>query len=311
MLVTTLETVNLSAVVRWAPTRSSCSSIAASVFWHRQPLQQCTVLRCSLSQHSVTAVTPAWLPCSIRLRPYRVVVPGRVSIWESNTGRCLHSLEGPGESVEWVSWHPRGDVILAGSEDFTAWMWNAQSGDMMQVSQTCIRLVYLAGTGLCSCLPPKSGLSLANAAYCQLPFAKCPENNPVALALEGCEVPWPKCHHKQSPGLVLNMTLPCCAHATRVKTLWNATEQIVGNSCAASNSTSIQKPCWPSRSTHLVKKCCWVNSGVACAHTPKFTLEACVVYYIECAYTRLNTNAASKTQLKVNSVIHFVAQADH
>jgi len=25
-------------------------------------------------------------------------------------------------------------VVLAGSEDFTAWMWNAQSGDMMQVS---------------------------------------------------------------------------------------------------------------------------------------------------------------------------------
>lgn len=57
----------------------------------------------------------------------------RVSIWESTTGRCTHTLEGPGEAIEWVSWHPRGDVVLAGSEDFTAWMWNAQSGDMMQV----------------------------------------------------------------------------------------------------------------------------------------------------------------------------------
>lgn len=59
---------------------------------------------------------------------------GRVSIWESTSGRCTHTLEGPGEAIEWVSWHPRGDVVLAGSEDFTAWMWNAQSGDMMQVS---------------------------------------------------------------------------------------------------------------------------------------------------------------------------------
>ncbi|DBA96558.1 TPA: hypothetical protein ACH3X1_015429 [Trebouxia sp. C0004] len=58
---------------------------------------------------------------------------GRVSIWESTSGRCTHTLEGPGEAIEWVSWHPRGDVVLAGSEDFTAWMWHAQSGDMMQV----------------------------------------------------------------------------------------------------------------------------------------------------------------------------------
>ena len=63
------------------------------------------------------------------------MVSGRVSIWESTSGRCLHNLEGPGESIEWVNWHPRGDVVLAGSEDFTAWMWNAQSGDMMQVSR--------------------------------------------------------------------------------------------------------------------------------------------------------------------------------
>ena len=71
---------------------------------------------------------------------YHVVVSGRVSIWESSSGRCVHSLEGPGESVEWVAWHPRGDVVLAGSEDFTAWMWNAQSGDMMQVSCSCMQL---------------------------------------------------------------------------------------------------------------------------------------------------------------------------
>ena len=76
-----------------------------------------------------------------------VVVSGRVSIWESSSGRCVHSLEGPGESVEWVAWHPRGDVILAGSEDFTAWMWNAQSGDMMQVS-CLLGSAYVSG--LCS-----------------------------------------------------------------------------------------------------------------------------------------------------------------
>lgn len=26
---------------------------------------------------------------------------------------------------QWVSWHPRGHIVLAGSEDSTVWMWNA------------------------------------------------------------------------------------------------------------------------------------------------------------------------------------------
>ena len=73
------------------------------------------------------------------------MVSGRVSIWESTSGRCLHNLEGPGESIEWVNWHPRGDVVLAGSEDFTAWMWNAQSGDMMQVSRANGKLYQALG----------------------------------------------------------------------------------------------------------------------------------------------------------------------
>lgn len=35
--------------------------------------------------------------------------------------------------MEWVVWHPKGDVVLAGSEDFTMWMWLAASGQCMQV----------------------------------------------------------------------------------------------------------------------------------------------------------------------------------
>lgn len=29
---------------------------------------------------------------------------------------------------QWVRWHPRGHLILAGSEDSNAWMWNADKG---------------------------------------------------------------------------------------------------------------------------------------------------------------------------------------
>ena len=49
---------------------------------------------------------------------------GRVCVFDGRDGELRHTLEGPGGGIEWVEWHPRGRVCLAGSEDFTAWMWN-------------------------------------------------------------------------------------------------------------------------------------------------------------------------------------------
>ncbi len=88
------------------------------------------------------------------------VCAGRVGIWNTATGGCRHSLEGPGGAVEWVDWHPRGDLILAGAEDFTAWLWNAQSGACMQArmvlqnhspQSTCFHVVC-GGTQKANCL---------------------------------------------------------------------------------------------------------------------------------------------------------------
>lgn len=56
---------------------------------------------------------------------------GCVKIWDVSGGKCLHTLDGPSESVDWLKWHPRGDVVVAGSSDFTVWMWNAQTGNFM------------------------------------------------------------------------------------------------------------------------------------------------------------------------------------
>lgn len=56
-----------------------------------------------------------------------------VRVWRVSDGSCVQTLEGPGDGVEWLTWHPKGDVVLAGSEDFTLWMWLAQSGNCMQV----------------------------------------------------------------------------------------------------------------------------------------------------------------------------------
>ena len=61
---------------------------------------------------------------------------GRVKLWDVASGRCQHTLEGPGEAVEWVAWHPKGNVVLAGAADFTAWMWLATTGACMQVGRS-------------------------------------------------------------------------------------------------------------------------------------------------------------------------------
>ena len=55
-----------------------------------------------------------------------------LKIWRASNGKLEHTLEGPGGGIEWLAWHPRGHIILAGSEDFTSWMWNADSGAFMQ-----------------------------------------------------------------------------------------------------------------------------------------------------------------------------------
>jgi WD40 repeat protein len=80
---------------------------------------------------------------------------GRVKVWSaaqsgggggdgSGSGQCIQTLEGPGEAVEWVRWHPKGNVLLAGAADFTAWMWLAQTGACMQVRAYCKNILVRA-----------------------------------------------------------------------------------------------------------------------------------------------------------------------
>ncbi|KAG9315336.1 ribosome biogenesis protein Sqt1 [Chiua virens] len=47
-------------------------------------------------------------------------------------GKFLTELQGPDE-VMWLRWHPRGNVLLAGSNDSTVWLWQLPSGTTMQV----------------------------------------------------------------------------------------------------------------------------------------------------------------------------------
>ncbi|KAG6550304.1 hypothetical protein Mapa_008265 [Marchantia paleacea] len=56
---------------------------------------------------------------------------GFVIIWQNGVSK--HHLEGPSDGIEFVKWHPRGHLVLAGSEDFSAWLWNADSGQCLNV----------------------------------------------------------------------------------------------------------------------------------------------------------------------------------
>lgn len=58
---------------------------------------------------------------------------GCVSIWKVSDGSLVQALEGPEEDINWISWHPKGNVIIAGSVDMLVWMWMATTGDCMQV----------------------------------------------------------------------------------------------------------------------------------------------------------------------------------
>ncbi|KAI0091288.1 WD40 repeat-like protein [Irpex rosettiformis] len=63
---------------------------------------------------------------------------GKVRIWrrrgkeDYKTWEFLTELQGPDE-VMWLRWHPKGNVLLAGSNDTTVWLWQLPSGNTMQV----------------------------------------------------------------------------------------------------------------------------------------------------------------------------------
>lgn len=58
---------------------------------------------------------------------------GSTRLWSTSSCEQLVVLDGPGEAIEWLAWHPKGTVLAVGSQDMSAWMYNAQQGQCMQV----------------------------------------------------------------------------------------------------------------------------------------------------------------------------------
>jgi WD40 repeat protein len=83
---------------------------------------------------------------------------GRVHVWDVQSGALSGALEGPDEVMvrgacaythththtayglltphtirrQWLAWHPKGNLVLAGSHDGSAWLWGSK-GTLMNV----------------------------------------------------------------------------------------------------------------------------------------------------------------------------------
>lgn len=49
-----------------------------------------------------------------------------VRVYNLSDGTLRHELKGPAKDLEWMQWHPMGNVIIAGSADETVTMWHAE-----------------------------------------------------------------------------------------------------------------------------------------------------------------------------------------
>ncbi|WWD20585.1 hypothetical protein CI109_105061 [Kwoniella shandongensis] len=57
---------------------------------------------------------------------------GKATLEEWKDWEFLTSLE-TGSEIQWLQWHPKGNVLAAGCEDATVWMWNLPSGNTLAV----------------------------------------------------------------------------------------------------------------------------------------------------------------------------------
>ncbi|XP_059286031.1 uncharacterized protein LOC132039567 isoform X2 [Lycium ferocissimum] len=51
-------------------------------------------------------------------------VDGHIRVWDTTSDSLKGKLEGPGGEIEWVRWHPRRHMVLAGAEYSAVLMWN-------------------------------------------------------------------------------------------------------------------------------------------------------------------------------------------
>jgi len=102
----------------------------------------------------------------------------------------VQTLEGPEGSIEWVRWHPKGNVLLAGSDDMTMWMWLALTGTYMQVGHVEWCCALGSGSIFFVRVHSSACVHLLALLPCNLQHGESSEQNPVVPAL-----PLPKLIH--------------------------------------------------------------------------------------------------------------------
>lgn len=55
-----------------------------------------------------------------------------VRIWNAEKDFELKcTLEGPSEDINFIEWHPKGNVVILGGKDYMIWMFNGQNGQYL------------------------------------------------------------------------------------------------------------------------------------------------------------------------------------
>ena len=56
-----------------------------------------------------------------------------VQVWATEDGKLKHTLEGPSDDLEWMQWHPKGNVVACGGADTTVWIYDTIRGECLNV----------------------------------------------------------------------------------------------------------------------------------------------------------------------------------
>ncbi|KAJ2705964.1 60S ribosomal subunit assembly or modification protein [Coemansia spiralis] len=57
---------------------------------------------------------------------------GKINVYSVDDRKRCAQLDGPDE-IQWMDWHPKGAVLLAGANDGSLWMWSLPAGTFMNV----------------------------------------------------------------------------------------------------------------------------------------------------------------------------------
>lgn len=81
-----------------------------AILWRIASGTQLAVLR----GHTDSVVAVAWSHTGTMAAT--ASLDSTVRVWD-RSGTLIHVIEGPSAEIEWLSWHPKGDVLLAGRRD--------------------------------------------------------------------------------------------------------------------------------------------------------------------------------------------------